>query len=160
MRYFIDTEFDDARSWPELISLAIVAEDGREYYAELSDFDRATANPWVAEHVVPRLGPVEHAQPATEVRDEVAAFFLPGATEVWGMTPAYDWVLVHRLFGTWGEVPRHVPWDCWDLNQWRWSLGNPSLPHLDPEHAHHALIDARWAMQVHARLAEVERGRA
>jgi hypothetical protein len=46
VRYFLDTEFksfDDC----QLISLAIVGEDGREFYAECSDFDRALCSDFV-----------------------------------------------------------------------------------------------------------------
>lgn len=157
VRYFIDTEFDDDRDWPALISIGLVAEDGREYYAELASFDRSGANPWVAEHVVTRLGPVAEAKAPGVVRDEIGAFFLRGATEVWGYVPAYDWVLLHRLFGRWDLVPGNIPFGCFDLRQWRHQLGNPPIPELDPTWAHHALVDARWAASVYQVLDSVAR---
>ena len=46
MRYFIDTEFDDRKPWPQLISIGLVAEDGREYYAEFAAYDRTSASRW------------------------------------------------------------------------------------------------------------------
>ena len=39
MLVFLDTEFTDFTS-PDLISIALVAEDGREFYAELDDYQR------------------------------------------------------------------------------------------------------------------------
>ena len=39
MKYFIDTEFVDDGKTIDLISIGIVAEDGRELYVESADFD-------------------------------------------------------------------------------------------------------------------------
>lgn len=47
VRYFYDTEFIEDGQTIELVSIGIVAEDGREYYAVSTDFDPARANPWV-----------------------------------------------------------------------------------------------------------------
>ncbi|SFJ84850.1 protein of unknown function [Paraburkholderia megapolitana] len=38
MRIFVDTEFTDFIDC-DLISIALVADDGREFYAERNDFD-------------------------------------------------------------------------------------------------------------------------
>lgn len=51
MNIYIDTEFNDFGG--ELISLAMVDENGREFYAVLN-CERPT--PWVAENVIPVLG--------------------------------------------------------------------------------------------------------
>jgi hypothetical protein len=160
VKYFIDTEFDDHDGWPELISIAIVSDDGREYYAESAVFDRTSASPWVADHVVPRLRPPNQTKPLATIRDEATAFFEPGAREVWGMIPGYDWMLFHRLFGGWKHVPKHIPWYCWDLRQWQYDLGDPPIPEPDPQDVHHALADARWARAVHHSLTEFARRRA
>jgi hypothetical protein len=51
VRIWIDCEFNEFRG--ELISMALVAEDGREWYEVLPC---AKPGPWVAEHVMPILG--------------------------------------------------------------------------------------------------------
>lgn len=57
MRVFLDTEFTDlANPEAELISIALVAEDGREFYAECRDFDRDACTNFVQEEVLPLLG--------------------------------------------------------------------------------------------------------
>lgn len=48
MKFWIDTEFNDFRG--ELISMALVGEDGREFYAAVEFGD---PEPWIANHVVP-----------------------------------------------------------------------------------------------------------
>ena len=50
MRYFYDTEFIEDGNTIELVSIGIVAEDGREYYAVSTDFDAARANPWAVSY--------------------------------------------------------------------------------------------------------------
>jgi hypothetical protein len=58
MRIFVDCEFNEFQG--ALISMALVAEDGREFYEVLP-----CANPgsWVAQHVMPILGkpPIDRA---------------------------------------------------------------------------------------------------
>ncbi|ODS67302.1 MAG: hypothetical protein ABS37_00370 [Acidovorax sp. SCN 65-108] len=51
MNIYIDTEFNDFGG--ELISLAMVDENGREFYAVLNC---QNPTPWVAENVIPVLG--------------------------------------------------------------------------------------------------------
>lgn len=51
MRLFLDCEFNEFKG--ELISMALVAEDGREWYASLGC---ANPGPWVAQHVMPIIG--------------------------------------------------------------------------------------------------------
>lgn len=52
---FIDTEFTDIDS-PSLVSLALVAEDGAEFYVELRDFDADSCTDFVRTFVIPQLG--------------------------------------------------------------------------------------------------------
>ena len=53
MRVFIDTEFTDFHN-PCLISIGLVAEDGREFYAELSDgWTVECCTPFVIDQVLP-----------------------------------------------------------------------------------------------------------
>jgi hypothetical protein len=57
VRYFYDTEFIEDGSTIDLISIGIVAEDGREYYAVNSDMpvNRISAHTWLMFNVVPSL---------------------------------------------------------------------------------------------------------
>ncbi|RQS86446.1 hypothetical protein DF048_31890 [Burkholderia seminalis] len=54
-RVFIDTEFTNLDS-PALVSLALVAEDGREFYVELTDYLVSDCTDFVRTIVVPQLG--------------------------------------------------------------------------------------------------------
>jgi hypothetical protein len=67
MRLWIDTEFNEYKG--ELISLALVAEDGREWYGV-----RYCDNPgwWVREHVMPHL--LQHPKRDADLRDDLNKF--------------------------------------------------------------------------------------
>src|SRR5260221_101420 len=55
IRYFYDTEFIEDGHTIDLISIGIVAEDGRELYMQSCEFDPDKASPWVQEHVLTSL---------------------------------------------------------------------------------------------------------
>lgn len=55
MLYWYDTEFVDTGSVIDLISIGMVCEDGREYYAQSVEFDHRKASEWVKENVLSHL---------------------------------------------------------------------------------------------------------
>jgi len=60
MLVFLDTEFTDFVKH-DLISLALVAEDGREFYAERTDFKQDECSAFVRKEVLPLLSRVPDA---------------------------------------------------------------------------------------------------
>ena len=55
MKYWLDTEFIARPYTIDLISIGIVAESGREFYAESNETDWSKASPWTLENVRPQL---------------------------------------------------------------------------------------------------------
>ncbi|MGL5060915.1 MAG: hypothetical protein ACRC62_13145 [Microcoleus sp.] len=55
MKYWFDTEFIEDGRTIDLISIGIVAEDDREYYAINYDCDFSKASDWVRENVLSKL---------------------------------------------------------------------------------------------------------
>ena len=55
MKYWMDTEFIERPYTIDLISIGLVAEDGREFYAESSEVDWTKASHWTLETVRPQL---------------------------------------------------------------------------------------------------------
>ncbi|MEK0397252.1 3'-5' exoribonuclease, partial [Lactobacillus delbrueckii] len=94
VRYFYDTEFIEDGTTIELISIGIVAEDGREYYAVSTDFDASRANPWVRENVLEKLPNPQRPEwkPKQTIREEVFAFLTDSDSkpELWAWVGAYD----------------------------------------------------------------------
>lgn len=151
MRFFYDTEFiERGPEFPlELISLGVVAEDGRELYCVSREFDPADANAFVREQVLPGLPPSD--DPAWKSRAEIAAelraFVGEETPEWWGDCAAYDHVLLCQLFGDMDGLPKGWPFFTHDLAQLAEEMGNPQLPET-PGRRHHALDDARWMREV------------
>ncbi len=159
MRFWLDTEFDDGGREVELISLGVVAEDGREFYAISTDFDPATVKPWVRENVLPHLEPRDSAvwKPLSAIAAEFLNFVGGEPAEFWSLIATYDWYLLTRLlFGGLDDLPSNWPFECWDLHQWAWHLGDPPRP-SDEGLKHHALADAHRHRRIFEFLAEYER---
>lgn len=164
MKFWFDTEFiESGYTQPiEFISIGMVAEDGREYYAcnQDLDFDRLFLNPWLVENVLPHL-PVEKRfvdkpwtpgnvllSPRPEntwkkrptIARELIEFCGEGP-ELWSYYADYDWVVLCQLFGSMISLPPTWPMFCRDVKQLADSKGG-MLPKQDGNE-HHALADAR-----------------
>lgn len=153
MRYFIDAEFIDDGCTVDPISLGVVAEDGREFYAESSEVPWHRANDWVNANVRPHLSP-DDAVPNAEIARGLAAFIGDDQPEFWSWCSAYDWVLICQLYGTMMDKPAGWPSYCRDLQQEldRHGIDDDELPPNEGD-AHNALADARWHRDIHAWLA-------
>lgn len=157
MNYYVDTEFyERGHKYPvQLISVGIVAADGREYYAEVKGLDRDSFNPWLKENVVPHLtGPVKSRDRiASDILNLIAADKRP---VFWGYFSDYDWVLFAQLFGTMVDMPSILPHSCMDLRQEMVRLGvnkKQFASNIDDNGpAHNALADARWNVRLHKYL--------
>lgn len=140
MKYWFDTEFIEDGHTIEFISIGIVAEDGREYYAEVSECDHSKASDWVKKNVLPHLTGTLTFRPdiAAGIRD-----FLGEKPQLWAYYGAYDWVAFCQLFGTMMDLPQGYPMYVRDIKQLCDMIGNPRLPEQGKDE-HNALADARW----------------
>lgn len=156
MKYFLDTEFIEKPSTIDLISIGIVAEDGREYYAVSTEFDGTEASDWVHENVISLLPRDE--DPAWKNRMQIEKEILEFVgddpnPQFWGYYADYDWVVFCWLFGPMIELPKHFPKFCRDLKQLLVENGNPKSP-IDKGEEHNALADARWIKRTYEWLKE------
>lgn len=163
MRIYYDTEFIEDGRTIDLISIGMVAEDGREYYAVSGEFSGAKflRNPWLIENVLPSLPFVRESATATEltvdfdhpdrpvvkprwrIADDVRQFILAEPDpQLWAWYGAYDHVALCQLFGSMIGLPEGMPMWTNDLRQECERLGNPRLP-AQPDGEHNALADAR-----------------
>lgn len=163
MRYFIDTEFNENGETIALISIAIVAEDGRELYLVSSEVCKENCQEWVQANVWPYLfanphNTADRAKIRMRIEDFIGSDSIP---EFWGYFADYDWVVFCWLWGAMISLPAHFPKFCLDLKQLAVSLGvaKPKVlvPAEQPEH--NALADARWNAKLHAALVALEHSR-
>ena len=105
---FLDTEFTDL-DYPQLISIALIAESGESFYAELADgWSRAGCSPFVRSAVLPQLTGGDFFQErnfaARRLADWLWNFCSP--VRVVSDAPGYDWPLMLDLLG--GSVPDNL----------------------------------------------------
>ena len=165
MRYFFDCEFiERGHKHPiELISIGVVSENGREFYAVNRDFKPRHASTWVRENVLPLLPernptppPIGSPRiaaaslawmPYDRIRERLGAFVAETVTdhriEFWTYYGAYDYVLLSQLMGGMEGWPSYWPYYAHDLRQFldERNLQAVSQPDDAP---HDALQDARW----------------
>jgi hypothetical protein len=150
-RYFYDCEFIEDGRIIDLVSIGVVDEYGREFYAISTEFDDRSALPWVRRNVLDRLpSPSDPAwRSRTQIRDELYDFLMsplreqPGnRLELWAWYAAYDHVVLAQLWGRMPDLPREIPRFTKDLRQLWDERGRPALPD-SVQKRHDALVDAR-----------------
>lgn len=115
MKIFFDTEFTGLHQNTNLISIGIVAEDGREFYAEISDYNNRYISVWVKENVINNLTGKNVIKQA-ELKDKLTRWLEQyDEVEVWSDCLAYDWVLFCQIWGGAGFVPRNVSYIPFDI---------------------------------------------
>lgn len=173
MKYYYDNEFLYDGRTIDLISIGVVCEDGREYYAVNKDMPwaRVVRHQWLLNNVVPSLpmnprwaSPVldrDHSdvKKKIDIRRELMTFFIAGnaPVELWGWFAAFDHVCLAQLFGTMTDWPSTLPMWTNDLRQETERLGCYSALPGQKSGRHHALEDARWNKLVDDFLVAHER---
>ncbi len=173
MKYWIDTEFHEEPGILHPISVGIVAEDGREWYAVLNPRDRFgvdylswdRCNDWVKQNVLtkealadpraregsqlfgsdPTGFPYLRYHRRKDMADHILKFIGDDKPEFWGYFSDYDWVVFCQLFGRMLDLPKGWPRYCLDLKQIMHLTGvsRSQLPEAFKPE-HNALVDARW----------------
>lgn len=152
MRYFLDCEFIEDGTTIDLISIGIVAEDGREYYACNTQCSFWKASRRVIDNVLNGL-PIKSSEfwkPKYEIVNDILKFCdleQYGKPEFWGEWASYDWVAFCQLFGTMMDLPDGYPMRINDVIQYAEMIGflnHPRWPQsLETEGYHNALLGAR-----------------
>lgn len=167
MKYFLDCEFIEDGNTIDLISIGIISEDNKEYYAINYNCDFTKASPWVKANVLNTLPkkpiPVFYAssedfknskeykqgwRTKSLIAKEVIEFIGEDSNvEFWGEWPSYDWVVFCQLFGTMMDLPYNFPMRCRDVVQYledHLGLSQSAWPEsLETLGNHNALLGAK-----------------
>ena len=172
-KIFYDSEFTGLHQSTTLISMAFCADDGREFYAEFSDFEQSQCDDWICDNVLSRCQWINQADSEPFVKHETGlttcfgdSAFIKEALfewlsvyediEIWADCLAWDWVLFCELFGGAFSIPKQIFYMPFDLLMLFKCKGlDPNTPRLDfakqqgavleGEQLHNALFDARLA---------------
>lgn len=172
MKVTYDTEFIEDGRTIDLISIALIREDGKEYYGIVdcgtsrdgvtapTHIDRACEHTWLRKNVIPSL-PIDFymgggwhwdlshkdadkVKPRDEIRTDVLRFLMDTPNpSLWAWYAAYDHVALAQLFGRMIDMPVGIPQRTNDIAQEWERLGYPLLPE-QPSGNHNALEDARF----------------
>jgi hypothetical protein len=114
VRLFFDTEFTGLHKNTTLMSIGMVTSDGREFYAEASEYAERQVDDWLRENVIANFtGPV---MDKGDIADAITDFLKPyERVEVWSDCLAYDWVLFCDLFDHAFQIPDNVYYIPFDI---------------------------------------------
>jgi len=121
---FFDTEFTGLHHNTTLISIGLTLENGRSFYAELTDYDESQIDEWLQENVVDNLTLQDMELNSLRIDIHGDTYFrgdtaglkhflsewleLKGPVEIWCDCLSYDWVLFNRIFGHAFSIPETV----------------------------------------------------
>lgn len=172
--YCYDTEFLEDGYTIDLISIGIVCDDGREYYAVNAGMptDKIRAEEWLMANVWPHLPIVGRTdthpgildtrnvtmKPKFVIRNEVREFILTGGgdPQLWAYYAAYDHVVLAQLFGHMVNLPDGIPMYTNELRQ---EMVRHGVDAPAPDDQHNALADARWNLDVLRKCQAADRAR-
>ncbi len=131
VKLFFDTEFTGLHKDTTLVSIGIVSEDGKKFYAEFTDFDwePVLKDKWLLDNVVNKLHYRKRGSEKTYMPDyhigtkasisEMLENWLKQFDEVQFVSDVchYDFVLLIDLFGGAFDLPKNVSSACHDINQ-------------------------------------------
>jgi len=130
MKIFFDTEFTGLHKDTTLISIGLVSEDNRKFYAELVDYKEDQCDDWIKENVIKNLYKTDKEKRRTtyipnyhlggkyEIAKVLDNWFVQfDSVELVSDVCHYDMVLLIDLFGGAFLLPEKVCPACYDINQ-------------------------------------------
>lgn len=182
MKIFFDTEFTGLHQYTTLISIGLVAENGRTFYAEMYDYDETQIDEWLETNVIAKLrmtnGEIldREVHPnylsqsenveliginTQELKIALSRWFasFQESIEMWSDCLAYDWVLLNHVFGHAFYLPPNVSYIPFDLctllhiKGYDADISREEFAGLgDKDDKHNALFDAQIIKMCHERL--------
>ena len=132
MNIYFDTEFTGLYKDTELISIGLISEDGKEFYAEIKGIDKKINDEWIKDNVLKNTISYGNAQLTEIVLDEKDFCYgtkeqVKECLQEWlsqfeninlvSDVAHYDMVLFIDLFGNAFDIPDNVCPACYDINQ-------------------------------------------
>lgn len=177
MKIFFDTEFTGLHKNATLISIGLISEDERTFYAELNDFDKTQVDDWIQNNVIynlkfnnyeeifpksiPRLSSNYEMKSNKKFVSETLKDWLIqfDTVEMWSDCLSYDWVLFCDLFNGAFNIPKniyYIPFDICVLFKIKGidpDINREKFVGIENEHnKHNALWDAKIIKMCYEKL--------
>ena len=175
-KIFFDTEFTGLHKDTTLISIGLISDCGKTFYAELTDYDKTQIDDWLQTNVISNLlikgdiseynidsdnktfkGDIDLIRPMLEVW-----FKQFDNVEIWSDCLSYDWVLFNHIFGHAFNIPKNVlyiPFDICTLFKIRDIDPDISreefINHSIKGNKHNALYDAKVIKACYEKLMNI-----
>lgn len=170
MNLYLDCEFTGLKQKTNLISIGIVSEDNRYFYAEFNDYDKSLIDDWISSNVLKKLKfrsditqyvskqekilfnnySVEIKSDTKEIVKELERWLSQfEKVEIWSDAPSYDWVLFCELFEGALKLPSNIfylPFDIvtlFKLKNIDPDINREEFARLNSEDKHNSLWDAK-----------------
>jgi len=131
-KIFFDTEFTGLHQKTTLISIGLVSECGKSFYAELTDYDKTQIDDWLQENVISKLLFSNYPESGIVLSNHGDCAQLKANTnsvkehlekwlsqfehvEMWSDCLSYDWVLFCELWGHAFNIPTNVYYIPFDI---------------------------------------------
>ncbi len=134
MKLFFDTEFTGLHKGTTLVSIGIVAENGKRFYAEFSDYDEIQCDEWIKENVLKHTILAGNDTLAAKLGEDSNTTVILGSkadiryelgewlkqfdnVQFVSDVSHYDFVLLIDIFDSAFDLPENVSAVCHDINQ-------------------------------------------
>lgn len=174
-KIFFDCEFTGLHQNTTLISIGLISECGKTFYAELTDYDKTQIDDWLQKNVIDNLvlNEIEHGllSPYNKERaefkgnslclKELLKYWLSQfeSIEIWSDCLSYDWVLFNQIFGHAFNIPKNVHYIPFDIcTAFKMKGIDPDISREDfiggsvEGNKHNALYDAKVIKECYNKL--------
>ena len=128
-KIFLDTEFTGLHKNTTLISIGLVSECGKTFYAEFNDYNYAQVDDWIEDNVLNNLlykgiyqilegtkQNVSYKSGKPNIKEKLEEWLAQfKEVEIWSDCLAYDWVLFCDIFGNAFNIPENIYYIPFDI---------------------------------------------
>lgn len=176
MKIFFDTEFTGLHQNTTLISIGLISENWKTFYAEFTDYDQWQIDSWLQENVIANLYMMSIDPSITTpwkifqwdssfIKDRLTKWISQfESVEMWSDCLSYDWVLFNTLMADYSQgypqLPKNVnyiPFDICTLFKMKWidpDISREEFSGMDGK-KHNALYDAEVIMECYNKLITI-----
>lgn len=174
---YFDTEFTGLHKNTTLISIGIISDNNKTFYAELTDYDKSQVDDWIKTNVISNLL-FEDEKKNIVISDDEKKYQIKGDSkflkthltewlskfsevEIWSDCLSYDWVLFCDIFGTVFDIPKNVYYIPFDISTlFKLKRIDPDISREeftgtnDNKNKHNALFDAKVIKKCYEKLVK------
>jgi hypothetical protein len=131
-KVFFDCEFTGLHQNTTLISIGLISDCGKTFYAELTDYDENQVDDWLKENVLNNLmfnhldklgiasadenGNIQIKANTLSIKEHLENWLSQfESVEIWSDCLSYDWVLFNQIFGHAFNIPKNVYYIPFDI---------------------------------------------